>query len=94
MNNTSNEIPEDDFGNQTYKILIWILTALFVLRDVLQDKHMVFINAVVYLDVPWSFILDYVLYVLVIYVTAGSEIGYNIPGSGIHTDNLRTGRFI
>ena len=94
MNNTSNEIPEDDFGNQTYKILIWILTALFVLRDVLQDKHMVFINAVVYLDVPWSFILDYVLYVLVIYVTAGSEIGYNIPGSGIHTDNLRTVRFI
>ena len=82
---------EDEFGNKTAKILLWILTAIFLLRDVFQDKHLVLINAVVYLDVPWAFILDYVLYVLVIYVTAGSEIGYDILGSSeYNTKHLRT----
>ena len=85
---------KDEDGNKTAKIVLWILTALFVLRDVLQDKHLVLINAVVYLDIPWTFILDYVLYVLVIYVTAGSEIGYNILGSGFNTEHLRTVGFI
>ena len=81
---------KDEDGNKTAKIVLWILTALFVLRDVLQDKHLVLINAVVYLDIPWTFILDYVLYILVIYVTAGSEIGYYILGSGFNTEHLRT----
>ena len=82
-------MPEDDqFEDKPAKILIWILTALFVLRDFLQDKHLALVNAIVYLDVPWTFIFDYVLYVLVIYVTAGSEIGYNILGSSEHNTTL------
>ena len=84
-------MPEDDPVDEPAKILIWILTALFVLRDFLQDKHLALINAIVYLDLPWTFIFDYVLYVLVIYVTAGSEIGYDILGSSEHnTTHLRT----
>ena len=80
--NETVQMPEDDQpGEEPVKIMIWILSALFVLRDFLQDKHLALINAIVYLDVPWAFILDYVLYILVIYVTAGSEIGYNILGN-------------
>ena len=90
-NNSQDFQPEHELGNQTAKIILWVLTALFVLKDILQDKHMVLINAIVYLDIPWTFILDYVLYVLVIYVTAGSEVGYDILGSSEDNNkHLRT----
>ena len=83
-NQTGPKLNETNMQEGTVNIAsrwgIWVFIAFFLAIDVLQGTHVVLIKAVVYWDLPWAIVINYVLYVLVLYVTIQGKVGYNILG--------------
>ena len=69
---------------------IWILTAFFLVMDVLLNKPIVLIKAVMYFNLPWTIIINYVIYGMALFITAQAEMGYDVLDSEIHSKKLRS----
>ena len=90
LNETMSPEVDNKRWNDAAKWGIWTCTVFFLLIDILQEKHNVLIKAILYFDFPWSIVINYVLYGLVIYVTIQAEGGYDILDGGVVSDKLRS----
>ena len=77
-NQTRNDTIQPDFEYETLNILstwgILIFTVFFLVLDLLQNKPIAMVKAVMYFNIPWSIIINYVIYAMVLYVAIEADV--------------------